>query len=73
MNILVYVLIAAAAAALIYSIVLTVNIFKSFVGDCEYKADETNAKLKKYRNRVILSYAAAVLAITAAAAIKLLK
>jgi hypothetical protein len=71
MNLFIYLLIIAAAAFMIYSVVLTVNIYKCFGSD-EISADERKKSLIKYRNRMILSYAAAVLLITAAAAVKII-
>lgn len=69
MDIIVYILLALSAAALICSIVLTVNMFKSFTG--ESGAEESKKELIKYRRRMILTYAAAVLLITAAAVVKI--
>jgi hypothetical protein len=71
MLIFIYILIAAAVAFLIYSIVLTVNLFKCFGLDAA-DPEQNKKRLIKYRNRMILSYIAAVLLITAAAAVKII-
>lgn len=72
MEILVYILLALSAAALICSVLLTVNMFKCFTGSVEQDPERTKEDLKKYRNRMILSYAAAVVLITAAAVVKMI-
>lgn len=72
MEILVYILLALSAAALICSVLLTVNMFKCFTGSEDHDREKAKEDLKKYRNRMILSYAAAAVMITAAAVVKMI-
>ena len=64
------VLLVGSAAAIAYSFVLTVRLFKSF--GTQETNDERIARLRGFKKKVILSYAAAVLMMTAAALVKLL-
>lgn len=72
MDWIVYLLLALAGAAIVFSIAGTVKLFKGFTADSTETNDERIARLKRYRTRMIVSYAAAVVMITAAALIKLI-
>lgn len=66
----VYILLILAAIGLIYSVYLTVAIFRCFSDTVDDK--DPKAMLVKYRNKMIVSYVLTVLLITAAAAVKLI-
>lgn len=66
----VYILLILAAIGLIYSVYLTVAIFRCFSDTAGDKDPKT--MLVKYRNKMIVSYVLTVLLITAAAAVKLI-
>lgn len=68
---IVYILLILAAVCLVYSIYLTVSVFKCF-GMENTGRDELKKKLVSYRNKVIASYAGTVVLITAAAVVKVI-
>ncbi len=70
MNTLIIIFLVAAAVGLIFSIVTTIKLFKGFTA--EETAEGRIARLKKYRTRMILTYAVTVGFITAAAVMKIL-
>ena len=70
MTLLIILLLVGAGVSIVYSIVLTVKLFKSFGTDLTN--DERIDALKKYKKQVIISYAAAAAFITGAALIKIL-
>ena len=70
MNTLIIIFLIGAAVGLIFSIVTTVKLFKGFTA--EETADGRIERLKKYRTRMILTYAVTVGFITAAAVMKIL-
>lgn len=72
MDWIVYLLLALSAAAIVFSIAGTVKLFKGFTADNTVSSEERIARLKRYRRKMIVSYAAAMLMITAAALIKLI-
>lgn len=60
-----------AAAAVIYSVYATCSMFKQITSDSEENTAESKvSKLKSYRVRMIISYAAAILFITLSAVMK---
>ncbi len=70
-KIIILVMLVGASAAIVYSIVTTVRLFQGFTADNSETNDERISRLKKYRKKVIISYAAAVILITAAAMVKI--
>ncbi|SDA17234.1 hypothetical protein SAMN02910447_01280 [Ruminococcus sp. YE71] len=68
-NVFIVILLIGAGAAIGFSLLATVKLFAAFGSD--ETNDERIARLKKYKKRMIISYAAAAVMITAAALIKL--
>lgn len=72
MDWIIYLLLALSGAVIVFSIMSTVKLFKGFTAENTESNEERIARLKRYRTRMIVSYAAAVLMITVAALIKLI-
>ena len=70
MDILVIVFLVCATLGLLLSIVTTVKLFKDFTA--EETPEGRIERLKKYRTRMILTYAATAGFVTAAAAVKII-
>ncbi len=68
-NVFIVILLFGAGAAIGFSLLATVRLFATFGSD--QSNEERIAKLKKYKKRMIISYAAAAVLVTAAAVIKL--